>query len=408
MKKRILFMIPIISLSCVNNSYINKKVSPHEYLTYDDFKEDFKTCNTTSKLSPMITYFKNLSDFSPKNSYGSCGYVSFIQYLSYFDTFYNDNIIPEKYERYYEDATTWDDTILKSPGVLRQDYPKQSSELYNYIENNKNTDYQAYLMSVVNKAFGNSKDKYSYEIGMWDYNHILNSISCLNSTKFEYTSCLKSNYIPTNSNIAKMFDNYVKNQLDKGNPVMLHICKYDPNGKDNKEKYKNYHSVVAYYYDELGIHANFGYDASATDTIISNEYSITDAGVIDFSNISIVHSDNYKIKGSGNCGCKKHVSHYYTYTYKSNLQHLKSCFCGDNKLMNHVILTGSDYVIGNKRYAKCIDCNSIINLDSSGVIVIDEYKNYISDNGSYKLDNGIIVLSEKDYELYKKGELILK
>lgn len=133
MKKRILFMIPIISLSCINNSFFNKKISPHEYLTYDDFKEDFKTCSATSKASPMITYFKNLSDYSPKNSYGSCGYVSLIQYLSYFDTFYNDNIIPEKFEKNY-DGNDWDDAILKSPGVLRQDYPEQSNELYNYVE----------------------------------------------------------------------------------------------------------------------------------------------------------------------------------------------------------------------------------------------------------------------------------
>lgn len=75
--------------------------------------------------------------------------------------------------------------------------------------------------------------------------------------------------------------------------------------------------------------------------------------------------------------------------------------------MSHIILSGSDYTIGNKRYGKCIDCNTIINLDSSGVIVIDEYKNYITNNGSYRLDNGIIILSEKDYEFYKKGELIL-
>ena len=38
MKKRILFMIPIISLSCVNYSYNNKNITPKEYLTYDKFK----------------------------------------------------------------------------------------------------------------------------------------------------------------------------------------------------------------------------------------------------------------------------------------------------------------------------------------------------------------------------------
>ena len=159
MKKRILFMIAIISLSCVNYSYNNKNIAPKEYLTYDKFKKDFKTCNTSSQSNSMITYFKNLSDFSPKNSYGSCGFVSFIQYLSYYDTFYNDNIIPEKCEKNY-DGNDWESAMSKSPGVLRQDYPKSSNELYNYVENNKNVDYQAYLMSIVNNDFGNDENNF--------------------------------------------------------------------------------------------------------------------------------------------------------------------------------------------------------------------------------------------------------
>ena len=35
------------------------------------------------------TYFQNLDTYSPSNVGNSCGYVAFIQYLGYFDTFYN-------------------------------------------------------------------------------------------------------------------------------------------------------------------------------------------------------------------------------------------------------------------------------------------------------------------------------
>lgn len=37
----------------------------------------------------------------PNNSAGSCGYVAVASALSYYDNFYNDDIIPEKYNLYY-------------------------------------------------------------------------------------------------------------------------------------------------------------------------------------------------------------------------------------------------------------------------------------------------------------------
>ena len=82
-------------------------------MTEEDFVADFSdaicTLDKNADVSNITKYFKNLYKYSPENSYGSCGYVSFIQYLSYYDTFYNDSIIPENYEQYDKDASNLED-----------------------------------------------------------------------------------------------------------------------------------------------------------------------------------------------------------------------------------------------------------------------------------------------------------
>ena len=88
----------------IHNSHTeyHKIIKPKSfnYMTESEFSTDYNdtiTSETDLNLLEfnMTTYFKNLSTYFPKNSYGSCGYVTFIQCLSYYDTFLNDLIIPE-------------------------------------------------------------------------------------------------------------------------------------------------------------------------------------------------------------------------------------------------------------------------------------------------------------------------
>ena len=65
----------------------------YTFMTENDFEEDFEPFETNKPGATgfgMVSYFQNLDTYSPTNSQGSCGYVSFIQYLSYYDTFRND------------------------------------------------------------------------------------------------------------------------------------------------------------------------------------------------------------------------------------------------------------------------------------------------------------------------------
>ena len=100
-----------------------------------------------SDLTLMERYFDNMARFSPTNQKGTCGYVSLIQYLCYFDSFYNDAIVPEKYERNQGFVDTLEETREISPGVLNKTYTSSELSQESIIEDNKDLDYQIYLIS---------------------------------------------------------------------------------------------------------------------------------------------------------------------------------------------------------------------------------------------------------------------
>ena len=96
----------------------------------------------------------------------------------------------------------------------------------------------------------------------------------------------------------------------------------------------------------------------------------------------------------------KHNLNTYYYDNKS---HITKCYCGYNYKAVHVIKENS--VLGNK--AECIDCKAFLDLGYDMCIrpLFDNIM-YITKNGSYKLSNGIIVLTEVDYQSYVTGTLI--
>lgn len=378
-KRFILFCLSsVVSIASIlvnrSNDYVDNDMEcPNSYMTESVFNSDFAYCMVTPNVSLLsnerISYFYNLYNYSPENSHGSCGYVSFIQYLSYYDCFYNDSIIPESYERNQGDVTSLNQARAISPGVLRQTYPGSSTDLYSFTQNNMTIDYQMKLMHVVNEDMGHSSNQYSYSIGMWDYYRIINSISAFSNTSFEYTRVqdFGSTAKPTDSNVINFFDTFVKTQLDLGNPVMLHIAHYN----QNNGSYDNYHSIVAYYYDNDGIHANFGWGSTSTDVIISNYYQITEAGVINFNNVLETHSNNFHVNHGKYCGCGLHTEHGYCdhYALHSSEKHKAYCACGEYVLRPHAVETGNTHTIHVHTYANCIDCGALVDLGTTVVIV---------------------------------------
>lgn len=294
-------------------------------MTYEGSKPlDYKTYDITD--INIKTYFQNLKNYAPLNPNGSCGYVSLIECLTYYDTFYNDNIVPEKYERKTGDVDNFYDAIIESPGVKRSVYPPEGDNLYNHIEQQKEEDYQMYLMSIGNSVLGREPKNYSPEIGMVEYNKILDKLLPSSEVSYSYKEASDFGIFADykSEKAIQGFDSYVKDIIDSGHPAILHIMNYNY----EKEAYE-YHAVVAYYYDSKGIHANFGYGDSRNDSVLSDRCYIKEAGVLDFSNLEETHSSNYSVNGVLYCGCGHSHKHSYTeYTYYNNSLHVECCSCG--------------------------------------------------------------------------------
>ena len=104
-------------------------------------------------------------------------------------------------------------------------------------------------------------------------------------------------------------------------------------------------------------------------------------------------------------GCICGYGHTHSYgngIYKNHSTHLVRCECGETKTQTHYV-RGSDIV--NGRYATCLGCNRELDLwvDSADVGIYSIAK--VSVNGSYILDNGIVVLVDADITAYLNGTL---
>lgn len=308
----------------------------------------------------LKTYFSNLVDYSPINSCNSCAYVSLIQCLSFYDSFYNDNIIPEKYDRNKNDATKLIDAVTVSPGVLRASYPRcnpdagtRDLKFYNHVLENASFDYQMYLMKIGNEIAGNSPLDYSCRTAMWNYSSLLSKMTSdlgMPEIQFTYMQELSFEKIKSTS-VQADFKTYIKKGIDSNNPVVLHLSRFDSTGSRTF-----YHSVVAYDYDNDHIYANFGYGADMTHESIDSYY-VSEAGIFDLSNVEENHSSNYYLNQETYCGCKimQHTHAYINgYGVYDETQHMTYCSCGDYVLQNHSIETIYNSAAAEIKYcAKC-------------------------------------------------------
>ncbi len=249
----------------------------------------------------MKSYFENLYTNVPYNSNGSCGYVSLISVMSYYDSFFNDNIIPEVYE-VNSIADNFETAISNSPGVNNEIYHGSDYEKYCFDSSDYN------LQSKLTILHNENNVSFSASIHGVDYENLLEKFySSKNYFEFEDLT----------ANTQVEYKEFIFKYLDQNIPVILHI--YDG---ENKR-----HSVVAYDYDDENIYANFGYQKkySSKLPIYSLGYNEIYYAIVLKPTIAETHSNNYVVNRVNYCGCGKHVIHnivcdqYDVYTHK--------CYC---------------------------------------------------------------------------------
>ena len=246
-------------------------------------------------------YFANLMDNSPYNSVGSCGFVSLSQLLCYYDTFYNDDIVPEQYEVKNLNAKTENEANKVSPGVLRQIYRSSSQypTYYDFCHAYEDKDLQCKLTIIYNEIKGtDDKEHFSGGIGAWSYQQVLDrfygegivNVSLVNHPTQEYAV------------------QYIKNSIDNNTPVIVHVTSANEDWGG--------HSIVSYDYDATKIYTHYGWSSgSSTYDVYQNYPKIYYLAKLDFTSMGHKCSDNYIINGKGYCGCNVTGEFHATTTF---------------------------------------------------------------------------------------------
>ena len=135
--------------------------------------------------------------------------------------------------------------------------------------------------------------------------------------------------------------------------------------------------------------------------------------------------------------CTPH-DHWYTYTYYNDFSHRRSCGCGDTVVESHQITyepynndfhlnvcacgyqATAPHVVASTpaQMAPCLVCGATVTIGSGTIMpwgnndgsvetnAIDNGIRYVTENGSYILPSGVIVLASEDIEAYFSGDLI--
>lgn len=180
-----------------------------------------------------------------------------------------------------------------------------------------------------------------------------------------------------------------------------------------------------------GLTKTFSYYLSVGTYYLKTNYaSSTASGTI---NVSIAgephtHTYTYSPASSGHtaicvgCGYTTTLSHVYddhycihcnayttTHDYDRNYEwvsytmHSAECCCGAETTKGHAV--SSNAFSGGKRYATCLFCGGLAERGFVQLNALSAEVQYVTNNGSYILPNGVIVLVDEDIELYLNGTL---
>lgn len=112
--------------------------------------------------------------------------------------------------------------------------------------------------------------------------------------------------------------------------------------------------------------------------------------------------EEHTIVTNGCVECGTHIHSYtHRYIWQSETQHGCLCACGDITTGSHVVKHGA--FNGTSEYAICLLCKGRVFMGNLNSVITDLPH---TENGSYILPNGIIVLVEEDIEAYMDGSLV--
>lgn len=309
-------------------------------------------------------YFSNLNvGYYGYNDFNSCGYVGLGMLLSYYDTFWNDNVIAEQYDNTVEISSVNCSDITASPGTKEM---RPTADYFGtYVSEYNNTYFNARLLKIALDL------GYNLETRFYQIKDILDKYfelhSSLSTTAFsivyvnhewDYKDNVPNKDIKYHEQLISEVISYVK----KGVPVLVGLS-----GEiKNEEQEDPEHIAIAYDYNSntdtlYGHFGQYGYgNATKHKDMESESYKYVSAYIALVPRVSHVHSDNYTLNGEGVCSCQlsNHKHEYKEYSIKLNddQMHYEKCYCGKSVLGSHSFrVVGKNYVCSLCHYTKPYD-----------------------------------------------------
>lgn len=308
--------------------------------------------------SPMRNYFYNLRDNFGFNQNGSCGYVGLGMLLTYYDSYFDDKLVAEQYDKRTTMSNFNDYNIVSSPGSNESQINR--SDYYNTLLSRSNTSLHANLVRIGNTL--------NYGLGTTPsiLNNVLNRYfennTQISRDRWEISMITYDNFaslIP-NQNItySTLMYNQIVSYLKMDVPVLVSI-------RNNSGG----HVVVAYDYDSTEdiIYAHYGWHSSNFHAnILTNGYQFIRGYIVMGPKDSHTHCNNYIVNGTAKCSCAlPNHKHCITYQSQNDSTHIKSCHCGYSVTESHrytVQGTGA-----NTKYIYCENCGHG-KLNNGGII----------------------------------------
>lgn len=280
--------------SHVTNAFLGGNISKELYSKTLSENTD----NTSYNSFYMSQYFLNLKNNFALNSHGSCNYVALGMLLSYYDTYWDDSFIDEKYEKQSTVNTILENGVpsynTESPGINRFDYgafPKTS--LDNYIsacQANKDRDFQALLFDIAYNFFGTTITYLTEPFGL-DFEKTYNLLCAY---IFGYKGFSSSSLsIQYNKSGGKTVYDFTVERIRMGYPVLI---------RSNK---LNGHTFIAYDYDWENdiLYGHAGIDGLYHIPLGTREETQWYDAIVIMPNYSHKHTNNYIKSETSYCPC---------------------------------------------------------------------------------------------------------
>lgn len=411
MKKLIFILLFMFTFVTLITSIDNGKIKAEELggknkikntPTYYDNDDPIALTNNFASY-----YFYNLDENFGNNLVGSCGYVAMAMLLSYYDTYWDDNMIEDRFDE-NENLINYNlSNTTSSPGIKKDNptvtYPNVDyySELIR-LSNEINNCFHPYLICYAETTLNYYKEKNTYPCMMLANDFI----PLLSKYLYENRNYSQSDIIIESFSEGDILDDFVIPRVKVGIPVVLYMLSTD-----------GFHYVIAYDYNEDldAVYCHFGWHEYFEDGKIcyfnhirlssaSNYFSYWSAFALD---INTTHncSNNYLDITSEEtyCPCyfNLHPSHthsYVSYTNFNKLKHSGLCYCGTSNFLPHIVREGGSI---------CILCGGTVEtgLSTFARNIFTNPMNSIIWTNSYVLYNGVIVISNEDYVKLLNNEI---